>query len=310
MSRRFERAEDARRALIKRLGSRPRELKLAALELFAARLMVEFGDLATIKGGVAARLRLPLARLTEDVDVHLRHVLDDDELLTRLQRAAALDLEDFCLFAVQRDLSHPEIDAEDVMYGGQRYVVRCTMAGKTLGEFGVDVAFAEPMWRDPELCERATAFEVLALQLPAVRLYPLETQIAEKFYIYAKPRVGRPNSRTKDLPDLALLAGSRALQAASLRDVLERKFAHRIAVVRQRRPGFEFSLPRAVPALPQGKPGDYWRESYRRILIDQPDLPWSTLQECHEAVCSFLNPVLAGEDGTWSPERWAWMLAT
>ena len=307
MGERFERAEDARRALIKGLGRQPRELQLAALELFAARLMLEFGALATLKGGMAARLRLPVARLTEDVDVHLGRVFEADELLARLKSAAARDLEDFCLFKVERDTSHPVIDAEDVVYGGQRYVVRCTLAGKKLGEFGVDVSFAEPMLSEPELLGRSAVFALLALEPPTMRLYPLETHIAEKFYIYAKPRVGKPNSRTKDLPDLALLAQSRALNAASLRSVLERKFAQRIAVVRERRPDFEFALPSVVPPLPDGKRGEYWRDNYKRILQDQPELPWKTLEACHAAVCAFLNPVLAGAEGMWSPDEWAWV---
>jgi hypothetical protein len=140
-----------------------------------------------------------------------------------------------------------------------------------------------------------------------LRLYPLETQIAEKFYIYAKPRLGKPNSRTKDLPDLALLAQSRALDASVLRDVLVRKFAQRIEVVRARRPDFEFALPPAVPLLPDGKRGEYWRENYARILQDQPALPWETLEACHAAVCAFLDPVLAGVEGAWDAAVWRWV---
>lgn len=185
-------------------------------------------------------------------------------------------------------------------------LVSCTLAGKKLGEFGVDVAFAEPMLSEPELWSRSAVFALLALEPPTLRLYPLETQIAEKFYIYAKPRVGKPNSRTKDLPDLALLAQSRALDAASLRDVMIQKFAMRVANVQRTRPDFEFALPDAVPPLPDGKRGEYWRDNYQRIIQDQ-ELPWGTLEACHAAVCAFLDPVLAGEEGTWSVERWAWV---
>ena len=44
---------------------------------------------------------------------------------------------------------------------------------------------------------------------PTLRLYPIETHIAEKLHAYTMPRA-RPNSRVKDLPDLALL-GDRAV---------------------------------------------------------------------------------------------------
>jgi hypothetical protein len=40
---------------------------------------------------------------------------------------------------------------------------------------------------------------------PSMPLYPIETHIAEKLHAYTMPRV-RPNTRVKDLPDIALLA--------------------------------------------------------------------------------------------------------
>lgn len=52
--------------------------------------------------------------------------------------------------------------------------------------------------------------------------------------------------------------------------------------------------------------GEYWRKSYKRIVEDQPELPWKTLEECHAAVCAFLDPVLAGVEGTWKPALWKW----
>jgi Nucleotidyl transferase AbiEii toxin, Type IV TA system len=59
-----------------------------------------------------------------------------------------------------------------------------------------------------------------------LRLYPIETHIAEKLHAYTMPRT-RPNTRVKDLPDLALLATTEPLEAARLRAALERTFAFR-----------------------------------------------------------------------------------
>jgi hypothetical protein len=54
---------------------------------------------------------------------------------------------------------------------------------------------------------------------PTLRLYPIETHIAEKLRAYTMPRP-RPNSRVKDLPDIALLATAQLIVARRLRDAL------------------------------------------------------------------------------------------
>lgn len=306
MGGKFEKAEDARKALIVEFGHLPKQLRLAAAEFFIARLMIEFGECVTLKGGMAARLRLDLARSTEDVDLNLFLSDDSDVVLARLRSAADLDLGDFCILEVSEDLKHPEITAEEAAYGGRCYRVKGKLAGKGVAEFKIDICFAEPMILDVEVLEPTRAFDVLGLKGPSIRVYPLETQIAEKFYIFAGPRLGRPNSRTKDLPDIALLAGQRPIDSAVLRDVLIKKFELRVDNVRRTRPEFEFALPSAVPPLPVGNDKSKWDGNYLRILQDQPALKWKTLEDCHDAVCAFLNPVLAGADGTWRPEQWAW----
>ena len=59
---------------------------------------------------------------------------------------------------------------------------------------------------------------------PTLRVYPMETHIAEKLHAYTMPR-GRPNTRVKDLPDLALIATARALDAHRLRAAIEQTFS-------------------------------------------------------------------------------------
>ena len=59
--------------------------------------------------------------------------------------------------------------------------------------------------------------------------YPIETHIAEKLHAYTRPptRAGRENSQVRDLPDLALLASTRAIEAVGLRSALATTFAFR-----------------------------------------------------------------------------------
>jgi hypothetical protein len=114
--------------------------------------------------------------------------------------------------------------------------------------------------------------------------------VAEKLHAYTLPR-DRPNSRVKDLPDLALLAGSGPFEATGLRAAIEATFSFRKT----------HAPPAALPAPP-----DSWAERYATLARDD-DLPWRTLAEVHAAARALLDPLLAGGVGTWDPEerRWA-----
>jgi hypothetical protein len=57
-------------------------------------------------------------------------------------------------------------------------------------------------------------------------LYPVETNVAEKLHAYTLPR-SRPNSRIKDLPDLALLATVRDFDSMTLLAAIEQTVYHR-----------------------------------------------------------------------------------
>ena len=122
-------------------------------------------------------------------------------------------------------------------------------------------------------------------------LYPVETHIAEKLHAYTLPRL-RPNSRVKDLPDLALLATVRALDGRQLHAALQQTFAFRGT----------HALPDAVPA-----PHEAWRAPYAAMAReDQLALP--TLDDVTKVAQAFLDPVLAGSlDATWSPSEWNWL---
>lgn len=54
----------------------------------------------------------------------------------------------------------------------------------------------------------------------------METHIAEKLHAYTLPRP-RPNSRVKDLPNIALLAEAGVLDASHLARAIRETFAHR-----------------------------------------------------------------------------------
>jgi hypothetical protein len=116
---------------------------------FLARVVLELGDAATLKGGVALELRLERARTTKDVD--LRLVGSADDVLAQLQHAGRRNLGDFMTFEVGPDEDHPDIRNDGMQYEGKRYRAECKLAGKLYGQpFGVDVAFGDPILGEPD----------------------------------------------------------------------------------------------------------------------------------------------------------------
>jgi len=224
-----------------------RRRQLLVFDRFLARVVAVLGDAATLKGGLVLELRLDRARTTRDVD--LRLAASADEVLGRLQAAARLDLGDFLTFEVGADAEHPEITNEGMQYEGMRFRAECRLAGKPYGDpFGVDAAFGDPMLGPPEIVVAEDVLGFAGIAPPTLRIYPIETHIAEKLHAFTMPRA-RPNSRVKDLPDLALLASAGPLEAERLRAALEQTFTFRKT----------HALPAALPA-----PAPAWRRRMPR----------------------------------------------
>jgi Nucleotidyl transferase AbiEii toxin, Type IV TA system len=266
-----------------------RRRQLLVFARFLARIAHELGDAVILKGGLVVELRVERARTTKDVD--LRVVGTPSGLLERLRRAAAFETGDFMVFTVALDAEHPAIPNEGMRYEGQRYRVSCTLAGKTYGQpFGLDIAFADPIFGEPDLVVADDVLGFAGIAPPSLRVYPLETHIAEKLHAYTLPRK-RPNTRVKDLPDMALLAGVREIDPKHLRTALEQTFGSR-----QTHP-----LP---PALPM--PAIAWTAPYAR-MVQEDELRWQDLMSLTRAVETFLNPVLDGTASRkWQPLTWAW----
>jgi len=176
-------------------------------------------------------------------------------------------------------------------YGGKRFRAECRLAAKPFGDpFGVDVAIGGPIFGAPEIIVAEDVLGFAGIAPPTLRLYPVETHIAEKLHAYTLPRA-RPNSRVKDLPDMALLATTKALDASRLREALEQTFTFRNT----------HALPATLP-----DPLAAWRLPYEAIARED-GLPWRTLEELASTVRAFLDPVLAGGlSATWDHRAWRW----
>lgn len=266
-----------------------RQRQLLVFDRFLARIDRVLGEAATLKGGLVLELRLDRARSTKDVD--LRMVGTPLNLLARLQEAGRTQLGDFMSFEVAPDVEHQEIQNDGMPYDGYRFRAECTIGGKLFGQrFGVDVAFGDPMVGAAELVTGEDLLDFIGVQPPSVRLYPVETHLAEKLHAYTMPRQ-RPNTRVKDLPDLALLATTKRLEARTLREAISTTFAHRNT--------------HAIPTALQDPP-DLWKPVYE-ALAREDELAWKTIAEVVDAARAFLNPILGSEiDAVWEPSFWEW----
>lgn len=286
----FKQALEQRLRLSTKTGPElARKRQLLVFDRFLARLVAVLGDSVTLKGGLVLELRIERARTTKDID--LRMMGSAKNVLARLQASARRDLGDFMTFEVGPDEDHPEMKGDGVLYDGLRFRAECRLAGKLYGHrFGVDVGFGDPILGDPDVFVSADVLSFAGIAPPTLRLYPIETHIAEKLHAYTMPRA-RPNSRVKDLPDIALLASARTVDARRLRAALEQTFGFRKT----------HELPRSMPA-----PLPAWANPYS-AMAENDQLRWATLGDVTAAAQAFLDPVLDGSlDAEWNPETWRW----
>ena len=266
-----------------------RRRQLLVFDRFLARVTRVLGKAAMLKGGLVLELRLERARTTRDVDLRLDAPPADT--LARLQEAGRADLRDFMTFEIQADAQQPEMDFHGTRENGFRYRAECRLAGQIYGQrFGVDVAFGDPVLGEPDVVVAEDVLGFAGIEAPKLRVYPVETHLAEKVHAYTLPRE-RPNSRVKDLPDVALLGTIRSLDATRVRRALQQTFTFRKT----------HELPESLPPPPAA-----WTKTYARMAEDD-ELPWRTLEEVTLAAKAFLDPLLGGARAkSWEPNSWAW----
>lgn len=263
-----------------------RVVLLFLMERFLERLFQELGDDAlTVKGGVALELRLERARSTRDLD--LRTTGSPERLLDRLRAAGRRDLGDFLHFDAAET---GDIGGDGVIDEGRRFQIQASLGGRRYRHaFGVDVVFAANVTRAPDHLPSLDTLGIIAAPRHLVPVYPLEAHLAEKVHAYTVPRP-RPNSRLKDLVDMALLAG-RALPAAdTLRAALDETFAARGT----------HAVPTRLPEPPEA-----WHARYPAVARGN-GFTWPTLGHVLAEARQLLDPLLAGATGHWDAPSRSW----
>jgi len=253
-----------------------------------ARLFRGLGNTLVLKGGLTLELRLDCARATRDVDLALSQ--DFGDARAALQKAAAIDLGDYFEFRLLPSAAGPAAGriADRVF----RLRAEAILGGKTYGDpFGVDVVIQKQQLFQSDVCRGLDILSFAGIEPPTLLLFPIELHIAEKLHAYTLPRKGT-NSRLKDLPDIALLAGIRPISSATLRLAIKTVFETRNS----------HPAPDEMPPPPSG-----WDEIYL-ALAEENRLRWKNIDTLMLAVRSFINPALApAANRIWNPQTWTWL---
>lgn len=284
----FRAALEARLNAAARASGRPvgRARKLVAFTRLLARLDHAAPGQWILKGGFALELRLPgQARATRDVDLDWAASLDDATVA--LVEAAALELDDYFEFDIQR-----VGDAGIGAGGGIRFRADAYVGGRLFEPLLIDIGVGD------ESCPRAdelTAPDLLdfaGIEPALIRAIPLEQHIAEKLHAYTRRYADdQPSSRAKDLIDIILMSELASFDFDGLRKAVLRVFAARAT----------HELPASLPA----PPGE-WARPYRS-LADEVGLDPNP-SAGHRLAAAFLDPVLGDEPGLarWDAEAIEW----
>lgn len=174
-----------------------------------------------------------------------------------------------------------------------RFHVKAELASRTFEHFSVDIGLTDPVSWTPDAITTSDFLsfaEIDRVEVPAV---PLPQHLAEKVHAYTRlyGEAQQASTRPKDLIDILLIASAEPIDAAGLRESLERTFERR---ARQ-------ALPDTLPPPPPG-----WEQPFGRLAADvglEADLETAFSQ-----AVDFLAPVLGGlTSGQWNPATKQWV---
>ena len=139
-----------------------------------------------------------------------------------LQEAAAIDLGDWFEYRI----GSPVMDLAAAPYGGARFPIEARMARRIFSRFHLDAGIGDVLMDPLETRLCRNWLEFVGIGPNEVVMITSEQQAAEKIHSYTLPRL-TPNSRVKDLLDLALLIGPGELDEAKLLEALRLTFDRR-----------------------------------------------------------------------------------
>jgi predicted nucleotidyltransferase component of viral defense system len=269
----FRAALEARLNAAARAGGRPvgRARTLVAFTRLLARLERTAPDRWVLKGGFALELRLPgQARATRDVDIDWAASLD--EATNALVEAAALTLDDYFEFDIQR-----VGDADFGGAGGVRFHADAYVGGRLFEPLLIDVGVGSESFPAADELTAPDLLDFAEIEPAHIRAIRLEQHIAEKLHAYTRRHADdQPSSRAKDLIDIILMSELAAFDFDRLREAVVRVFAAWAT----------HELPTSLLAPPRG-----WARPYRALAEEvglDPDPSAG-----HRLAAAFLDPIVA-----------------
>ena len=226
-----------RRALEERLKSMSQTEQIdinrlrrqVSFDRLLARLFREDPAPWALKGGYALELRFKSARSTIDIDLTLQRVVGTVEgsgpvraIREMLQAMADVSFDDWFEYTI----GPPVMDITAAPYGGARYSVETRMDGRIFARFHLDAGVGDVVIQPLETAECHDWLGFAGIERPRVRMISREQQFSEKIHAYTFPR-NSPNSRVKDLVDLALLIADNQLDRQRVIDALHLTFDRR-----------------------------------------------------------------------------------
>jgi hypothetical protein len=203
-----------------------------AFDRLLARLFHDEAAPWALKGGYALELQFKAARSTVDIDltmfrpVAIPQGTDINQAVRELlQEAASLSLGDW----LEYKIGAMQVDITAAPYGGARYPVEVRMDDRIFARFHLDVGIGDVAMQPLTAIETYDWLGFTGIAAPRIRMIAKEQQFAEKIHAYTLPRP-TPNSRVKDLVDLALLVHAQDLDqervALALQLTFERRGTH------------------------------------------------------------------------------------
>lgn len=248
-----------------------------------------------LKGAMLLRLwGSEVSRPTRDIDLLGFGDNGQERLLRTFAEVAVVEVEpDGMIY--QADALQLEAIREMDEYGGTRLIVPGYLGDIPL-PVQIDVAFGDAI--TPEAVE-ATYPTLLDQPPPVLRMYPLETVVAEK--LEAIVRFGMVNSRLKDYFDIWTLARTQAFDGQTMAEAIVNTFERRGTTI----PG---SLPTGLSAefVNDGAKRRQWVSFIHRVGSGET----IDLRTAADAIAAFVMPVvLAAANGerfsrSWESQGW------
>lgn len=205
--------------------------RLVAFDRLLARVCQSKEIRFILKGGYAMELRMKEARTTKDIDLVVedpRKIINskgsvNEALLEELREQASADLGDYFVFMIGKSI----MDIDATPYGGARYPVDARMDGRTFVKYHLDIGVGDVVMEPLESIRSRDWLSFAGIVSPVIGLLSKEQQFAEKLHAYTLPGRIRPNSRVKDLVDIALLLQRGDLASEKVKESLITVFSKR-----------------------------------------------------------------------------------